>query len=82
MSRLLGLVVLAVLLWLVLEAAWVRLRLSAGTADPGRRPATRPPEVVATLVRCSGCGVHVPRESVVGGVCERCGPHNFTEKRT
>ena len=69
MSRLLGLVVLAVLLWLVLEAAWVRLRLSAGATV---RPATKPPEVAATLVRCSGCGVHVPRESVVGGVCERC----------
>jgi hypothetical protein len=72
MSRLLGLVVLAVLLWLVLEAAWVRLRLSAGATVRPIQPPPRRPEIVETLVRCSGCGVHVPQESMVGGVCERC----------
>jgi hypothetical protein len=72
MSRLLGLVVLAVLLWLVLEAAWARLRLSVGATVRPIQPPTRRPEVVETLVRCSGCGVHVPRESVVDGRCERC----------
>jgi hypothetical protein len=72
MSRFLGLVVLAVLLWLVLEAALVRLRLSAGVAVRPLQPPQRPPEVVETLVRCSGCGVHVPQESVTGGLCDRC----------
>lgn len=73
MSRLLGLVVVAVLIWLVLEAAWSRLRLSAGAASRPLQPPPRPPEPIAsTLVRCAGCGVHVPRESLVGGRCERC----------
>jgi hypothetical protein len=75
MSRLLGLVVLAVLLWFVLEVAWSRLRISLGATvrpiQPPPRP-PRPPEVAATLVRCSGCGIHVPRESMVEGQCERC----------
>lgn len=72
MSRLLGLMVLAVLLWFVLEAAWSRLRISLGTTVRPLSPPPKPSEVVETLVRCSGCQVHVPRESVVGGLCERC----------
>jgi hypothetical protein len=73
MSRLLGLVVLAVVLWLVLEAAWSRLRISLGAAvRPAMPRPPAPPEVAATLVRCSGCGVHVPRERVEEGLCERC----------
>ncbi|MES1240484.1 MAG: hypothetical protein ABUT39_02595 [Acidobacteriota bacterium] len=71
MSRLLGLVFLAVLLWLFLEAAWARLRLSAGvTARQVQPPPPQP--IAATLVRCPGCGVHVPQESLAGGRCERC----------
>ena len=72
MSRLLGLVLLAVLLWFVLEVAWSRLRISLGATVRPIQPPPRPPEVASTLVRCSGCEVHVPRESVVGGLCERC----------
>lgn len=75
MSRFLGLVVLAVLIWLVLEAALVRLRLSAGVAARPLQPPPRPPEpIAATLVRCAGCGVHVARDSVVDGRCDRCRP--------
>lgn len=77
MSRFLGLVVLAVLVWLVLEAVLVRLRLSvrlsARTARPVPPP-QHPGPIAATLVRCAGCGVHVPQESLAGGRCERCGP--------
>lgn len=73
MSRFLGLVVLAVILWLVLEAALVRLRLSAGaTARPIQPPQRSPEPIAATLVRCAGCGVHVPQDSLTGGRCERC----------
>lgn len=81
MSRFLGLVVLAVLIWLILEAGLVRLRLSVKTARPVPPP-HRPEPIAATLVRCPGCGVHVPQESLAGGRCERCGLHNFTEERT
>ncbi|HEX3126634.1 MAG TPA: hypothetical protein VH394_04835 [Thermoanaerobaculia bacterium] len=70
MSRFLGLVALAVLIWLVLETALVRLRLSVKVTA---RPVQPPPEpIAATLVRCPGCGVHVPQESLAGGRCERC----------
>ncbi len=76
MSRFLGLVVLAVLLWLVLEAAWARLRVSIGAdarpVQPPPRPADPPAPIAATLVRCAGCGVHVPRESLAAGRCDRC----------
>ena len=74
MSRLLGLVVLAVVLWFVLEAAWARLRLSAGATARPLQPPQRPRESAETLARCSGCGVHVPQESVIGGLCDRCRP--------
>jgi hypothetical protein len=73
MSRFLGLVILALLLWLVLEAAWARLRVSIGAAARPVQPPPRPPEpIAATLVRCAGCGVHVPRESLAAGRCDRC----------
>jgi hypothetical protein len=73
MSRLLVLVILAVVLWFVLEMAWSRLRISIGaTVRPAMPQPPAPTEVAATLVRCSGCGVHVPREQVVDGLCERC----------
>ena len=60
MTRLLALAALAVVLWMFLEIGWARLKRAVGG----------PPEI--PLVRCSGCGVHVPRERVVGGLCERC----------
>jgi hypothetical protein len=72
MSRLLALVVLAVVLWFVLEVAWSRLRLSIGATVRPIQPPHRPPEIAETLVRCSACGVHVPQDSVIGGLCDRC----------
>lgn len=61
MTRLLALVAVAVVLWMLLEIGWARLKRAAGG-----------PEIA--LVRCSGCGVHVPRRRVVGGLCEQCRP--------
>jgi hypothetical protein len=78
MTRLLVLVLLAVVLWLILEAAWARLRIAVGvSARPLRptAPAPPPPPITETLVRCAGCGVHVPGKSMAGGLCERCSPH-------
>ncbi len=74
MSRLLVLVLLAIVLWIILEAAWARLRIAVGAST---RPAAPPPPapVTETLVRCAGCGVHVPGKSMAGGLCERCSPH-------
>jgi hypothetical protein len=81
MTRLLGLVLLAVALWMLLEIGWVRLRKAVGAGRPAP-PLDRAPEVTETLVRCAGCGVHVPRARLVaemegGLLCERCrsGPH-------
>ena len=64
MTRLLALAALAVVLWMLLEIGWARLKRAVG-AGPGK-----PPEI--PLIRCSGCGVHVPRGRVAGGLCERC----------
>ena len=72
MSRFLGLVVLAVLLWLVLEAAWARLRISLGATVRPAAPQPPPAQVAETLVRCAGCGVHMPQRLLVEGLCERC----------
>lgn len=63
MTRLLALVGLAVVVWIFLEIGWTRLKRVKG----GER---RSPEI--PLLRCSGCGVHVPRGRVVGGLCEEC----------
>lgn len=68
MTRLLALMAVAVVLWMLLELGWARLKRAVGAGQP---PASmKPPEIA--LVRCSGCGVHVPRGRVVGGRCERC----------
>jgi hypothetical protein len=78
MSRLFGLVVLAVLLWFVLEVAWSRLRISISATVRPISPPPRPPEpveIAETLVRCSGCGTHVPSRMLAEGLCERCSPH-------
>jgi hypothetical protein len=67
MTRLLLLVVLAYLAWLGVESLMGRLRISAGVTRRPLRP--QPPETGATsetLVRCAGCGVHVPRSRAVG----------------
>jgi hypothetical protein len=66
MTRLLALAALAIVLWMFLKIGWARLKRAVGE---GRPPA--PPE---SLLRCSGCGVHVPRGRVVAGFCERCRP--------
>ncbi len=63
MTRLLALVGLAVVVWIVLQIGWSRLKRVAA----GER---RSPEI--PLLRCSGCGVHVPRGRVAGGLCEEC----------
>jgi uncharacterized protein len=62
--RLLALFALAVVLWLLLEsgAAFVRGRLT-GRRPASRMPPPRPARTVALdLVRCAGCGIHVPRQ--------------------
>lgn len=66
MTRILALAALAVVLWIFLEVGWARLKraLGAGPKSP------KLPEI--PLIRCSGCGVHVPRGQVVGGLCEQC----------
>lgn len=61
MTRLLGLVAIAVALWMFLELGLARLKRALDK-----------PEITESLVRCSGCGVHVPRRQMVAGRCERC----------
>ena len=63
MTRLLALAALAVVLWMLLEAGWARLKRAVGPGQPG---------MPMPLVRCSGCGVYVPQARVVGGRCEGC----------
>src|SRR5687768_4285036 len=75
MTRLLALAALAVVLWIFLEIGWARLKRSVGEGRPARRIPSKPSEMSESLVRCSGCGVHVPRGRVVAGLCERCSPH-------
>jgi len=84
MTRLFGLIVLAVLLWICLEIAVRFLQdLVGGVRTAARMP--RPPGIsqepggpraIQELVRCSRCGVYVPRPRTVtaGGetVCESC----------
>ena len=62
MTRLLALAALAVVLWVLLEIGWARLKRAV--------EAPKSPEI--PLIRCSGCGVHVPRGRVVAGLCEGC----------
>ncbi|HEX7180371.1 MAG TPA: PP0621 family protein [Thermoanaerobaculia bacterium] len=71
MIRLLLVVGLAYLAWLGVEGLMGRLRLSAGVTRRPLRP--QAPEAGAageTLVRCDGCGVHVPRSRAVAGESE------------
>lgn len=67
MLRLVALILLAFLLWLVLEGALQVVRRLAGAprrgSMPRRQSQAAPPPAVAgeELVRCAACGVHVPR---------------------
>jgi hypothetical protein len=70
MTRLLGLLALAVVLWIFLEIGWMRLKRAMGAGRPAAPMPPKPPQI--SLVRCSRCGVHVPRGRVVAGVCEGC----------
>ena len=62
MTRLLVFAALAVVLWIFLEIGWVRLKRALSAPESPEIP----------LLRCSGCGVHVPRGRVVAGLCEGC----------
>jgi hypothetical protein len=73
MTRLLVLAALGVVLWMFLEIGWARLKRGVGAGRPMPPMPGMPgklPEIA--LVRCAGCGVHVPRGRVVGGKCEQC----------
>lgn len=59
MIRLLGLVLLAFLIWTCLEAVVGALR------GAGEERSSLPPTV--PLVRCAGCGVYVPRAQALAG---------------
>lgn len=77
MLRFLVLFLLALLLWLALERGLDRL-LRSGSRDRGERfrGPRHPPAASHQLIRCEGCGVHVPsgRAARRGGrsLCERC----------
>jgi hypothetical protein len=87
MLRLLGLVLVALVIWFVLERMLQVLRQLGGPAGGERRSVPRPPAApespVEALVRCSSCGVHVPLSRTLAGapaeagaeagfLCERC----------
>ena len=74
MTRLLGLMALAVVLWMFLEIGWARLKRAVGEGRPAQPMPPKSPEISESLVRCSECGVHVPRGRLVMGLCERCRP--------
>lgn len=76
MLRFLVLLLLGLLLWLALERSLSRL-LGGGRRDGSRlgRP-EGPPAVSRQLIRCDGCGVHVPghraRRREGRTLCDRC----------
>jgi uncharacterized protein len=65
MGRLLGLVVLAVLLWVTLEAVVKRLGAAAARGSFPPPPSLKPPP--EPLVRCAACGVYVPQVRALAG---------------
>lgn len=74
MTRLLGLFVLAVALWFLLEVAWVRVRRALAPPPAPPKKKMPPPE---KLVLCAGCETYVPAARVLAGadgqpLCERC----------
>jgi hypothetical protein len=67
MIRLLVLVLLAYLVWRGIESLLDQVRLS----PPRRAEPPAGPQIVETLVRCAGCGTHLPRSrtlTAAGGV--------------
>jgi hypothetical protein len=86
MTRLLDLVFLAVLVWMGLEMAVRFLRELVGGARPSSTTASRTPppspspagpQAIQELVRCSHCGVYVPRSGIAPAgagelVCSSC----------
>ena len=65
MTRLLALIVLAILIWVFLQNLKQKVRISVGAS---RRSAAPPPQTsVENLVRCTACGVHVPRSRALPG---------------
>jgi hypothetical protein len=81
MGRLFELILFAFLLWLAYQGLKARIRAFFSTGSLDSRPTPRrpappaaPPEV---LVRCAGCGTHVPRSRALGAganlyCSERC----------
>jgi hypothetical protein len=73
MIRLLGLVLIALVIWFVLERMLQVLKQLGGPAGGEPRAVPRSPSVAAsespveTLVRCASCGVHVPRSRTLAG---------------
>ena len=84
MIRLLGLVLIALVIWFVLERMLQALKQLAGPAG-GERRSPRPPAPAAsespvdTLVRCVSCGVHVPRSRALAGGPAKVGPEAGAE---
>lgn len=79
MTRLLGLFVLAVALWVFLEVAWSRVRRALAPPAPSIPPKMPPPAPPERLVRCSECNSHVPAARALAGadervLCDRCRP--------
>lgn len=75
MTRLLGLIVLAVILWMLLEVAWSGVRRALAPPPPAPRKMP-PPE---RLVLCAGCNTYVPAARALAdangqALCERCRP--------
>lgn len=75
MTRLLLLVLIAYLVWRGIASLLDQVRIAGGAArpiHPPAPPAPKPPEGVETLVRCAGCGTHIPRSrtlTAAGGTC-------------
>lgn len=66
MTKLLLLASLAYLVYLGLESLMGRLRLPASASRPSAPPG-KPEPSGDTLVRCAGCGTHVPSSRALAG---------------
>jgi len=68
MTRLLLLAVIAYLVWLGIESLLDRLRaLGAGPRPPRASQPGGADAVTLSLVRCAGCGTHLPRSRALSG---------------
>lgn len=80
MTRVLAIVVLAIVVWLLLEWGYRKLMGTAGLGPgSGRRrsPGGGPPSGGEPLVRCEACGTYVPRSRALdagGGGRHACSP--------